>query len=215
MGSSRLPGKVLRTIHSRTLLEHVLFRLEHLSHPAIIVVATTELDRDDAIEALCVEGNIRCFRGSDENVLQRYYLCARHYGFSHILRLTADNPFTDIVELDRLIKLHLADGNDFSHSFASLPIGVGAEIFTFQALEDSYQNGQEAHHIEHVDEYMLENPDRFRTGELIVTGDKNIPDVRLTIDTEDDYRQACYIVENASNDFVSTEEAVRLCMQFV
>jgi len=214
MGSSRLPGKVLRTIHSKTLLEHVLFRLEHLINPATIVVATTELDKDDAVEALCAKGNVECFRGSEENVLQRYYLCARHYDFSHIIRLTADNPFTDIRELDRLIDFHLTNGNDFSHSFASLPIGMGAEIFTFQALEDSYQNGHEAHHIEHVDEYMLENPERFKTGELTVTGDKNNPDVRLTIDTEDDYKQACYIVENASNDFVSTEEAVRLCMQF-
>lgn len=214
MGSSRLPGKILRLIHDRTLLEHVLSRLMHLKHKARVVVATTDTEKDDVVETFCAERNVNCFRGSEGNVLERYYLCARQYGFTHIVRLTADNPFTDIEALDQLIDFQLNSGADFSHSFRTLPIGVGAEIFTMAALEASYHEGKEPHHIEHVDEYMLENPGQFKTTELRIEGVKNKPDIRLTVDTPDDYQKACYIAEHATQEMISTEEAIRLCLQF-
>lgn len=214
MGSTRLPGKILRVIHSKTLLDHILFRLSRLRSDATVVIATSDLPKDDVVEAFCRERGAQCFRGSESNVLDRYYQCARHYGFGQIVRLTADNPFTDIEELDRLLDLHLASGNDFSNSFGSLPIGVGAEIFTFAALERSVKEGHEPHHIEHVDEYMIENPAFFKTGILTVMGRKNQPGVRLTVDTEEDYRKACYIVSASANEYVSTEEAIELCSQY-
>lgn len=214
MGSSRLPGKILRMIHDRTLLEHVLSRLTHLKHKVRVVVATTDTAKDVVVAAFCAERKVDCFRGSEGNVLERYYLCARQYGFTHIVRLTADNPFTDIEALDQLIDLQLNSGADFSHSFRTLPVGVGAEIFTMEALEASYREGHEPHHIEHVDEYMLENPDRFKTMELKIGGLKNQPDIRLTVDTPDDYQKACYIAEHARHEMISTEEVIRLCLQF-
>lgn len=201
-------------IHDRTLLEHVLSRLSHLKHDACVVIATTDSAKDDVVASFCEDRKVNCFRGSESNVLERYYLCARQYAFTQIVRLTADNPFTDIEALDQLIDLHLTSGADFSHSFHSLPIGVGAEIFTLDALEVSYREGKEPHHIEHVDEYMLENPARFKTIELQISGPKNQPDIRLTVDTADDYEKACYIAEHAAHEMITTEEAIRLCSQF-
>jgi len=214
MGSTRLPGKILRRIHTKTLLEHILFRLSRLRSNATTVVATTSLPKDDPVEAFCRERGVACFRGSEKNVLDRYYRCAKHYGFTQIVRLTSDNPFTDIEELDRLIELHLNNTNDYSHSISWLPVGVGAEIFTFAALEKSVLEGHRPHHLEHVNEYMLENPDKFKTGILEIRGPKNRPDVRLTVDTEEDYRKVCYIAEAARGEFVSTEEAIDLCLRF-
>lgn len=214
MGSTRLPGKILKSIHNRTLLEHVLFRLSHLEHDVRVVIATTDSARDDVVESFCAKRLVCCFRGSEGNVLERYYLCAKQYGFEQIVRLTADNPFTDIEALDQLIDLHLRSGADFSHSFRALPIGVGAEIFTFEALEASYLEAKEPHHLEHVDEYLLENSARFKTVELQIAGIKNQPDIRLTVDTEEDCQKACFIVKHAVHEPVSTEEAIRLCSQF-
>ena len=71
-----------------------------------MVVATTILKKDDVIAELCLSKGIECFRGSEDNVLERYYLCAQKYNFKNIVRLTGDNPFTDIEELDNLINLH-------------------------------------------------------------------------------------------------------------
>ena len=214
MGSSRLPGKVLMPIGGAPLLGHVVGRLSGLRNSARIVVATSSGTSDNAIADWCAREGVGCFRGSELDVLDRYYQCAKRYGLDPIVRLTADNPFTDIPELDRLIDLHLSQGNDFTHSFASLPVGVGAEVFGFTALARSWRDGREPHHREHVDEYLLENPGLFRTGVLEVSAAKRRPDVRLTVDTPEDYRRACFIAEHASDRWVGTEEAIELCSRF-
>lgn len=214
MGSTRLPGKVLKKIGRRTLLEHIFFRLSFLKGPVEIIVATTVQKKDDAIEALCCEHQVKCFRGSEENVLERYVLCARQNQYAHVIRLTADNPFVDIEEIDRLIELHLKTGADYSNSFKCLPIGIGAEIFTMEALERCYLLGKEPQHIEHVNEYILENTHDFFVQELAVAPQKNRPEIRLTVDTQEDYEKACYIVQMSGQDYIDTEEAIELCLQY-
>src|SRR6202012_5406881 len=99
-GSTRLPGKVLRPINGKPLLGHVLDRAGRLDHPAIAVVATTVDLRDDPIFRFCRDRGAEVFRGDEANVLDRYHQCAKAYSFDQIVRLTADNPFTDIAELD-------------------------------------------------------------------------------------------------------------------
>jgi spore coat polysaccharide biosynthesis protein SpsF len=214
MGSTRLPGKVLTNVHDKYLLDHIIYRLSFLKHLVTIVVATSTVAKDDAIDNHCSLKGIHCFRGSENDVLKRYYDCAVQYGFDNVVRLTADNPFTDIEELDRLISMHL-EGYDYCHSFASLPIGVGAEIFNFQSLRKSYLEGFEEHHREHVDEYMLENPAMFKTGVLNANNKKKHPEVRLTVDTPEDLRKASFIVKNAKSEYISTEECIDLCSRFV
>jgi spore coat polysaccharide biosynthesis protein SpsF len=213
MGSTRLPGKILQTIAGRPLLEHILSRLSRLRHPAQVVVATASSPRDDVVAQFCSARSVDCFRGSEDDVLARYYECARERRFDHVVRLTADNPFTDIEEIDRLIDFHLAGGYDFSYSFEQLPVGVGAEIFTFVALERSFAEGHAPHHREHVDEYILENRSAFRTASMTVPEAKRRPDLRLTVDTEEDLRKAHFIAENSSGE-PTTEEAIELCLRF-
>lgn len=212
MGSSRLPGKVLKDIGDQPLLGHVLRRAAVLRTPVDVVVATSKLDQDDPIEAYCRRHGVSCFRASETNVLERYYQCALCYGFDHIVRLTADNPFYDAEELDGLIQAHIAKRANFSHSFSVLPVGVGAEIFTFAALEKSYRFGHEAHHIEHVDEYMLEHPEQFDTFLYQSSPSKCYPEVRLTIDTPEDYTKACAIFAYCDGD-VTTEKAIQFCLR--
>jgi spore coat polysaccharide biosynthesis protein SpsF len=128
-----------------------------------------------------------------------------------VVRLTADNPFTDIEELDRLIDMHVREGNDYTHSFGVMPIGVGAEIFSRAALERSDREGHAPHHREHVNEYVQEHPELFRTGHLAVAATKARPDLSMTVDTEDDYARACHIAEAASGTWITTIEAIAVC----
>jgi spore coat polysaccharide biosynthesis protein SpsF len=214
MGSTRLPEKVLKPVGNRTLLGHIVERLRRLQATALTVCATSTEGRDDAVERFCRESGVACFRGSEQDVLDRYYRCAEEHGFTQVVRLTGDNPFPDMEELDRLISLHLTENADFSHSFRVLPIGVGAEIFTFDALQASWREGTAPHHREHVDEYLLENPGRFKTAELDAVPSKQRPEVRLTVDTEADYRRACHIAEHACSDPVTTEEAILLAERY-
>lgn len=214
MASKRLPGKILKKIGDKPILEHIFYRISFLKHKVAAVLATSSSPEDDIVEYFCKSINIHCFRGSNENVLERFYLCAKKFGFLHIVRLTGDNPFVDIEELDNLIDLHLRSSSDFTNSFKSLPVGVGAEIFTFAALEKSYYEAKLPHHIEHVDEYLLENPDFFKTTILSVNSDKNRPDIRLTVDTPGDLDMADYIAKNAQNEFIPTQKAIELAEIF-
>lgn len=214
MGSNRLPGKILKMINGRPLLEHILFRLERLSKPAEIVIATTEKAENDVVEEFCRKYPIKCFRGSELNVLDRYYKCALFYKFDNIVRMTADNPFPDIDELNNLIDLHITNCNDFTECFSTLPLGVGMEIFSFDALEKSAKLSTMPHHFEHIDEYILENAGDFKFQTMSVPESKNIPHLRLTVDTPDDYKKACFIAENSESEYVTIQEAIRLCMQY-
>lgn len=215
MGSSRLPGKVLMPIAGKPLLDHVLGRLSQLVYPAVVVLATTDGKKDDVVAEHCRSLGIPIFRGSEEDVLDRYWRCAQTHRFDHVVRLTADNPFTDIEELDRLIGEHLEHGNDYTHSFGIMPLGVGAEIFTFEALDRSFRDGLAPNHREHVNEYIQENPTLFRIGALLVAPEKRAPDMRLTVDTENDYRRACAIATHGQGRWVKTEEAIRICLHSV
>lgn len=214
MGSSRLPGKVLMKIGGKVLLDHILYRLSFLKHKAVFIVATSAKNENDIIADFCAARGVECFRGSETDVLERYYLCAKKYGVEHIVRLTGDNPFTDINELDNLIDLHLSKDFDYSHSFGVLPVGAGAEIFTSDALEKSYRDGIKQNHREHVNEYIQEHPELFKIGVLTVPKEKNRPAISLTIDTEEDYRRACFIADNGSHEFITTVEVIDLCSRF-
>jgi len=211
MGSTRLPGKVLKPIAGKVLLDHVLGRLSLLAYPVKVVVATSNLPQDDAIALHCQSSGTAVFRGSETDVLDRYYQCARENCFEQVVRLTADNPFTDMEELQRLIEQHLIQHNDYTHSFGVMPLGVGAEIFTFAAMERSVREGGAPNHREHVNEYIQENPEVFRIGLLEIPSAKRCPDLRLTVDTEDDYRRACAIAGDAPCRWIGTEEAIRFC----
>lgn len=210
MGSTRLPGKVLMPIGGTPLLDLILDRLERSRTRAAVVVATSGDTRNDVIASHCLTRRVACFRGSEQDVLDRYVACARAHDFAHVLRLTADNPFTDIVELDRLVATHLRESNDYTHSFGSLPIGVGAEIFTRHALERSAAEGHAPNHREHVNEYIQENPDSFRIGTLEIPAAKCCPALRLTVDTSEDHARASVLVTEAG-PAITTEEAIARC----
>lgn len=214
MGSTRLPGKVLRDIAGHPLLAHVVSRLSLLRHEVVVVVATSTEVQDDEIASWCRSHGVTCFRGSEGDVLHRYWQCTVQFGFEHVVRLTADNPFTDIEELDRLLELHLSGRYDYSHSFGQMPMGVGAEVFSRAALAKSHAEGHKPNHREHVNEYIEETPGEFRVGHLVVPAAKVAPELRLTVDTMEDWQKACRLASAVDDHPLNTEEAIRLCSQF-
>lgn len=213
-GSSRLPGKVLKSIGKKLLLEHIIYRLSFLRHSVPLVLATSISPGDDILAYFCQLHSIKCFRGSELDVLGRYYQCAQQYEFDHVIRLTGDNPFVDIEELDRLIDLHFKSNADYSHSFDTLPVGSGAEVFTFETLKRSHTDGIKPNHREHVNEYIHENHALFYIETLQGIPSKYRRDIRLTVDTERDYQRACFIVKHSKNNYITTEEAIDLCSNF-
>lgn len=213
MGSTRLPGKVLFPFGGTTLLGWIVERLRAL--PWTLLVATSSERKDDAIEVACNEYGVLCARGSEEDVLDRYWRICEAYRFDHVVRLTADNPFPDVEELSRLIDFHLAGGFDYSSSFGVLPVGVGAEVFSAHTLSESWAMGSEPHHREHVNEFVIENPERFRIGTLEVPSEKRCSGLSFTIDTPDDFRAVARLVDGGEGVDITTQALISKCISSV
>jgi len=216
MGSTRLPGKVLMDVAGAPLLAHVVERCDAMTRSDATIVATSTLAGDDPIEALGAARGWRVFRGSEDDVLDRYVQAAREAGAEHVIRVTADCPLVDPGEGDRVIAHHLATGADYTHNITvwggETPIGVGVEAFALGALEASWRDGREPHHREHVDEYVYEHPERFRLERVPASAPLARPDLRLTVDTPEDMAltRALYERLYVPGEIVSLAAAIAL-----
>lgn len=212
MGSLRLPGKVMLPFGNTILLGWIINRLRKVPLP--LVVATTNEPQDKKIFDYCVTTGVSCYRGSEVDVLDRYYKCALQQHFDHVIRLTGDNPFTDIEELNYLTAFHLDGGYDYCNNIDSLPVGIGVEIFSVKSLEKSWMEGRELQHREHVNEYILENPDLFKIGKVDVPCQKH-SNSKFTIDTLADYELIHKYLEDLGDSHITTEKLIKRCMSSV
>lgn len=212
-GSSRLPNKVMRSLLGIPLLTHCITRL---SMVAPVIVATSNKKADNPVAELAVSERANYFRGSEDDVLDRYYQAARSFHADYVIRATGDNPLVDIEEACRVLDSIKRGAFDYVTGAEvvnghGLPIGVGVEAFSFQALEFSWRKGKAPHHREHVNEYLLENPDAFKILRLKCLEKNSCPDLSLTIDTENDFNFVEKIMASIGKPPVgiSTEEIIR------
>lgn len=164
MTSSRLPGKVLKPILGRPMLERQVERILRSQRIDRLIVATSLTPEDDAIRALCKSIGIDCFRGDLENVLDRFYQAARQYNPEHLIRLTGDCPLTDPVLIDELADFYVERECDYASNChePTLPDGLDAEIFSFTALEQTWKEAVLPSHLEHVTLFIRSHPERFK-----------------------------------------------------
>ena len=190
MGSTRLPGKNMKKVNGKPLLWFVVERLRECKNLDEIVVATTDTKKDDVIEEFCKKNNIKCFRGSEENVLERYYQAASANNLETIVRITADCPLIDPITVDKAIDLFRESKTDYVSNVASrsFPRGLDVEVFSFQALEKAFSEAEKDMDKEHVTHYIYNNKDKFKTTELKATDHLFRPELRLCVDTENDFK---------------------------
>lgn len=213
MGSTRLPGKVLLPFGKNTLLDWIINRISLLKIDTI--VATSDKERDDPIEQYCLENEINFFRGSEANVLARYYQCAYKFNLTNIIRLTSDNPFIDLNGVFDLIRIFRSYNLDYINNFDSLPIGMGSEIFSISSLEKSVLYGKEAHHLEHVNEYILENKQLFNMLTIVSDKKSKIFKVGFSIDTPEDYERIKSYLNSGISFSTDSKEIMQICTHFV
>jgi glutamate-1-semialdehyde aminotransferase/spore coat polysaccharide biosynthesis protein SpsF (cytidylyltransferase family)/predicted dehydrogenase len=166
MGSSRLPGKSLAEIENRPMLWHVIQRVKRATLVDRVVVATSTAAADDAIEAMCQENGVHCYRGSENDVLDRFYVAARGEKASQIVRITADCPLIDPDVIDRVVRRFQRGDLDYASNamVRSYPDGLDTEIFSFSALEMAWHEASKTSEREHVTPYMRSN--KFRTANV-------------------------------------------------
>jgi spore coat polysaccharide biosynthesis protein SpsF len=186
-GSTRLPNKIFSKLSGFNLLYHVVDRLKPSKEINKIVIATTTSAKDNGVEDWCIENHIDCYRGSEENVLKRYYEAAKKFKAEIIIRITADDPFKDYRIIDKAINILKEDNFDFvcNNSPVSFPEGLDVEVLTMDALYISFSNSISSFEKEHVTQYIHRNKYFFKV--FNIKNDKDLSSFRWTIDTKEDY----------------------------
>jgi spore coat polysaccharide biosynthesis protein SpsF (cytidylyltransferase family) len=154
-GSTRFPKKVLAKINGTTLIEQIINRVKKAKKIDEIVLATTKKKEDNILCRIAKQNNISFFRGSENDLVDRYYKAAVNFDAKFVLRLPADNPIPEPKEYDRLIKYHLASNKDFSSNICNFkkngyPDGIGVEIFSFKAIKKIWKYQKNKRFREHV-----------------------------------------------------------------
>lgn len=215
MGASRLPGKVLMEIGGVPLLEYQLQRISKSKKIEKVVVATSVAKQDDRIDSFCRKYAIECFRGSEDDVLSRYYECAKKYNADVIVRLTADCPFSDPVVIDNVIRLFEEKKADYAANTVPpqtsyFPDGFDVEVFSIQALERANLEANDPYDREHVTFYFWKYQNGFRTVQLNFPQDYS--QYRLTVDYPQDLEVASFIAEELkkAKKFGAMEEIIEI-----
>ena len=181
MGSRRLPGKVMMKIGRQPLLVYLVERISKASALDAIVVATTTNPRDNIIIEECERRGIPNFRGSEDDVLSRYVSAARACEADIIVRVTADNPFTDPNSINRVVDAIGSNGAGYAIE-ENLPVGTTGEALTWNALAFIDSVAYSSHWREHVTLYAKENPQTLQCAFLDARPGCNRPDLSFTID---------------------------------
>jgi spore coat polysaccharide biosynthesis protein SpsF len=186
MGSTRLPGKVLMDLGGEPVLARVVNRVRRATLVADVVVATTGSAADEAIVRECEGLRTRCFRGSELDVLDRYYQTARACGAEVVVRITSDCPLIDPALVDETIRVFLDQHADYGCNVVprTYPRGLDTEVFTMGALERAWREARQPHQREHVTPYFVEHPELFRVASACGTADYSA--YRWTLDTAQD-----------------------------
>lgn len=214
MGSTRLPGKVLMPLGETSILGYIVNRCQKVQRISHVVVATSILEQDDAIEDWCKSNNVNCFRGSEADVLERYYECAKEYKADYILRVTADCPFVDFELANVMIEAMISNPSDILVYEGEMPRGLAVEVISFKALEKIKCMGKEDRHREHVTYYAYENKDSFVSVLFEVPEQLRQPQLRITLDTPEDYLVCRAIAEEFANDtMVSSSEVIKYLLR--
>ncbi len=185
MSSSRLPGKVLMSLANKPVLAHVVERLSYCKMIEKIVVATTDEISDDPVSDYCANNNIDCYRGSLEDVLDRYYQAAKIYHANPIVRITGDCPAIDPVVVDAVITGYLSGEYDLYGLGGEFPDGLDCTVFSFSAIERAWKEARLKSEREHVGPYIENNPHLFKNGKLELF--RGLGSQRWTLDEPSDF----------------------------
>jgi spore coat polysaccharide biosynthesis protein SpsF len=213
MGSTRLPGKVLLPLLGEPMLVQEMARIGRSKRISSTIVATTHLPADDRIVDLCRKQGWQYCRGSEQDVLDRYYHCARQAGADVVVRLTSDCPLIEPAVIDRVIEAFARNSPDVDYVSNVLPPrtfprGLDTEVFSFAALERSWKEDKNPLLREHVTQYMVQNPDKFRISGI--TNTRDLSGLRWTVDTKEDFRLVTEIYSHFGHNRFSMEDVLSL-----
>lgn len=212
MGSTRLPGKVMKVLGNKSVLGQVITRLKAVPSIDEIIIATTTNPEDDILVAEAGKYDVYSYRGSKENVLSRYFQAAEERSADVIVRVTSDCPLIDPIITENTIQLFHNSNVDYvsNKMLTTFPRGLDTEVFSFQALKNAYDHAYNEIHTEHVTPYIYLHPEKFHLLDYVWHTDYS--EYRWTLDTVEDYELISKIYEklDRSDQIFSWLEGIKL-----
>lgn len=212
LGSTRLPYKMMLSLHGKPLIEWVIKRVQKSKKLDDIVVAIPISQENDILENYIKKLGVKVYRGSESNVLNRFYEAVKNENVTHIVRICADNPLINGNEIDNLIKFYIKNSCDYAYNHIPkdnlYPDGLGAEIISFELLKFLNENVVLQNHKEHCLSYIWDNKEKFTIKTFDPPNKKlHRADVKLDVDTFDDYYKLA--IKNFDIN-TSSEELIKL-----
>jgi len=197
MGSTRLPNKVLKKVNGTPLLAYQIKRIKLAEKIDKIIIATGDDKSNDKLADFCKKIRIFCFRGSENDVLDRYYKCALKYpDFKNVIRITGDCPLIDPKIIDATIELFEKGKYDYVSNTGkeTFPDGMDIEIFTRHALTQAWHKAKLSSEREHVTQYIRKHK-KFKQGNLPAPA--NFGHFRLTVDEPEDFEVIKFLIKHS------------------
>lgn len=220
IGSKRLKNKMMLRLDGKRILDWVISRCKLSKSIDKLVIATSTETNDDLICNIANENEIEFFRGSENDVLERFYLTSKKYKPLNITRICADNPFIDPIELDKLYEFFILNTLDYSCNHQQkfenkYPDGFGAEIFTSKVLNTINKTAFLSHHREHVTSYIYDNLNKFKISTPTASEKIQFPKLKFDIDTTHDYNYLKKLVEKGVSINSSAYEIVSIAKKLI
>jgi len=211
MGSSRLPNKTMKLIDEKIpMLEQVIDQIKFCKEFDKIVVATTTNKEDNQIFDFVKKLEIPCFRGSEKDLLDRYYMCAKNFSLKTIVRITSDCPLIDPEITDKIVSEFKSNKYDFTSNTIkrTYPRGLDVEVFSFTALEEAWKNANLPSEREHVTPYIKKSNNQYLC--LNVENTNDLSNLRLTVDREEDFKLIRIILSEISTRPILMDDIIKL-----
>ncbi len=217
MGASRLPGKMLLPLHGSPIVEWVFRRVQKAELINNILFAIPKTPDNDTLNAFLEKMGARVYRGSEEDVIERFYFAAKNVDATHIVRVCADNPFIAGAEIDQLVQFYFKSSCDYAYNHIPknncYPDGIGAEIVSLQILKSINDQAKDPRQREHIFNFIWDNPGKFEILTFDPVDERLAhPDIKLDIDTQRDYEKLCKMkvdIEMEAFEIVAAAKALK------
>ncbi len=196
-----------------TVIEQIIKRSKKILNIDDVIIATIET-KDNKLENIAKVEGVKIFKGNEYNVLNRFYCAAKENAIDAIIRMTGDNPCIDPLLISTILENHIRNGADYTKT-EGYPIGLDVEVFNFNALEKAHKNATKDYGKEHVTQYINRNPQIFNINIIKAPKELYAPDIRVTLDTEEDYALLCAVYDflYPKNKYFNAHEIVNLFNQ--
>jgi len=201
------------------MINYTIIQLKNCKISNELIIATSNLERDDVLAKYCESQNVNVFRGDEKDVLDRHYQCAKKFSLSHIIRIPSDKPLIDPQITDLIINTFLSNDYDYIANFevikknnklifnSTYPSGTEVEMMSFNALEIAWKNAKTPDEREHVTPYIYLNPEKFHI--KILHHDSNLSNLRWSLDYERDLTVIREIIKNIPHRPILMDDIIK------